>query len=230
MPRPRRNSSRPSSRSSRSARSTVLVLTPRTAARSFAGGRRSPGFASPSAIARRISPATCSYRSVGSALSTLTFSMVLVTLSQSCRTCSCDRHRPASPAPPGRSRRPRGARGPRRGADRGGEDSAPGAGGASTGLPRRWWRSSGSRCSRSSSAAHSRRLLPLRSPHGPAFPPERQARSSLSSGHRHSACCGRGPHRALRDERRRKRAAEADARRVRGGCLVARRAEDRLPT
>ena len=44
----------------RSARSTVFVLTPRTAARSFAGGSRSPGFASPSAIARRISPATCS--------------------------------------------------------------------------------------------------------------------------------------------------------------------------
>jgi hypothetical protein len=60
MPRPRRNSSSPSSRSSRSARRTVLVLTPRTAARSFAGGRLSPGFASPSAIARRISAATCS--------------------------------------------------------------------------------------------------------------------------------------------------------------------------
>ena len=60
MPRPRRNSSSPSSRSTRSERSTVLVLTPRTAARSLAGGSRSPGFASPSAIARRISPATCS--------------------------------------------------------------------------------------------------------------------------------------------------------------------------
>ena len=34
------------------------------------------------AIARRISPATCSYRSVGSLLSTLTFSMVLVILAQ----------------------------------------------------------------------------------------------------------------------------------------------------
>ncbi len=80
MPRPRRNSSSPSSRSSRRERSTVFVLTPRTAARSFAGGRRSPGFASPSAIARRISPATCSYRSVGSVRSTLTSSMVLVTI------------------------------------------------------------------------------------------------------------------------------------------------------
>jgi hypothetical protein len=60
IPRPRRNSSNLSSRSIRSARSTVFVLTPRTAARSFAGGRRSPGFASPSAIARRISAATCS--------------------------------------------------------------------------------------------------------------------------------------------------------------------------
>ena len=60
MPRPRRNSSSPSSRSRRSERSTVLVLTPRTAARSLAGGSRSPGLASPSAIARRISPATCS--------------------------------------------------------------------------------------------------------------------------------------------------------------------------
>jgi hypothetical protein len=37
---------------------TVFVLTPRTAARSRAGGRRSPGFASPSAIARRIAEAT----------------------------------------------------------------------------------------------------------------------------------------------------------------------------
>ena len=44
----------------RSERSTVFLLTPRTAARSCAGGRRSPGPASPSAIARRISAATCS--------------------------------------------------------------------------------------------------------------------------------------------------------------------------
>jgi hypothetical protein len=55
MPRPRRKSSKPSSRSSRSARSTVFVFTPRTAARSLAGGSRSPGVASPFAIARRIS-------------------------------------------------------------------------------------------------------------------------------------------------------------------------------
>ena len=40
----------------------MLVLTPSTAARSFAGGRRSPGFASPSAIARRISPPFGYYR------------------------------------------------------------------------------------------------------------------------------------------------------------------------
>jgi hypothetical protein len=37
----------------------VFVLTPRTVARSLAGGSRSPGFASPSAMARRISAATC---------------------------------------------------------------------------------------------------------------------------------------------------------------------------
>ena len=36
------------------------MFTPSTAARSRAGGSRSPGFASPSAIARRISAATCS--------------------------------------------------------------------------------------------------------------------------------------------------------------------------
>ena len=85
MPRPRRNSRSPSSRNRRSERSTVLVFTPRMAARSLAGGRRSPGFASPSAIARRISAATCSYRSVGSPLSTLTLIMTLVILAQSCR-------------------------------------------------------------------------------------------------------------------------------------------------
>ena len=43
IPLPRRNSSRPSSRSSRSARRTVSVFTPSSAARSFAGGSRSPG-------------------------------------------------------------------------------------------------------------------------------------------------------------------------------------------
>src|SRR5919106_4537198 len=80
MPRPRRNSSRPSSRSWRSARKTVFRLTSRTAARSRAGGSRSPGFASPSAITRRISAATCSCRSVGSARSTLTRNMVPVKL------------------------------------------------------------------------------------------------------------------------------------------------------
>ena len=42
MPRPRLNSSSPSSRSRRSARRTVFVLTPSTAARSRAGGSRSP--------------------------------------------------------------------------------------------------------------------------------------------------------------------------------------------
>src|SRR5438128_1823256 len=72
MPRPRRNSSRPSSRRTRRARRTVFVLTSRTAARSRAGGRRSPGPASPSAIARRISAATCSCRGIGSDLSILT--------------------------------------------------------------------------------------------------------------------------------------------------------------
>ncbi len=56
------------------------MFTPRTAARSRAGGSRSPGFASPSAIARRISAATCSKSSVGSCLSILTFSIVPVTI------------------------------------------------------------------------------------------------------------------------------------------------------
>ena len=192
MPRPRRNSSSPSSRSSRSERSTVLVLTPRTAARSFAGGRRSPGFASPSAIARRISPATCSYRSVGSPLSTLTFSMVLVTLSQSCRTCSCDRHRPASPAPPGRSRRPRGARGPRRGADRGGEAARPasaahlrsrrGAGGA-----RRSHGVRGLRAQRTVADCFPCALRAVGLPAGTTSSKLAFVRTM------HSACCGRGP-------------------------------------
>jgi hypothetical protein len=52
------SSSSPSSWSSRSERRTVLVLTPSTVARSRAGGSRSPGLASPSAIARRIWAAT----------------------------------------------------------------------------------------------------------------------------------------------------------------------------
>ena len=43
MPRPRRNSRSPSSRSNRRARKTVLVLTSSTVARSRAGGSRSPG-------------------------------------------------------------------------------------------------------------------------------------------------------------------------------------------
>ena len=58
-PCPRRNSSSPSSRSMRRARSTVFVLMPMTAARSRAGGSRSPGCASLSAIARRICAAAC---------------------------------------------------------------------------------------------------------------------------------------------------------------------------
>ncbi len=229
MPRPRRNSSRPSSRSSRSERSTVFVFTPRTAARSLAGGRRSPGFASPSAIARRISPATCSYRSVGSPLSTLTFSMVLVTLSQSCRTCSCDRHRPASPAPPRRSRRPRGARGPGRGADRGGEATRPasaahlrsrrGAGGARRGHGVR-----GLRAQRTVAECFPCALRTAR-------PSRRNDKLEARFRQDHALrVLWPWPHRALRDERRRKRPAEADERRVRGVCLVARRAEDRLPT
>ena len=59
-PCPRRTSSSPSSRSTRSARRTVLAFTWRTAASAFAEGSRSPGLISPSAIARRISAATCS--------------------------------------------------------------------------------------------------------------------------------------------------------------------------
>ena len=87
IPRPRRNSSSPSSRSCRSARRTVFVLTPSTAARSRAGGSRSPGLASPSAIARRISAATCSCSPVGSSRSILTPSMVLAIVAPSWRQC-----------------------------------------------------------------------------------------------------------------------------------------------
>src|ERR1700691_1330719 len=70
MARPRPISSKPSALRIGRARSTVLVFTRRTAARSLAWGIRSPGPASPSAIARRISAATCSWRYVGSARST----------------------------------------------------------------------------------------------------------------------------------------------------------------
>ena len=49
---------RPSSRRMRRARSTVFELTASTAARSLAGGKRSPGEASPAAMAWRISAAT----------------------------------------------------------------------------------------------------------------------------------------------------------------------------
>src|ERR1700738_3236308 len=49
-----------------------------TAARWRAGGRRSPGLASPSAIARRICAATCSCRRAGSSRSILTSSIVPV--------------------------------------------------------------------------------------------------------------------------------------------------------
>src|ERR1700733_11231165 len=68
--RPRPISTRPPSRRSRSARRTVLLLTPSTVARSRACGMRSPGPASPSLMARRISAATCSCRGVGSSRST----------------------------------------------------------------------------------------------------------------------------------------------------------------
>ena len=61
----------------RSARSTVLVFTSRTAARSRAGGNRSPGHASPEARARRISPATWSCSATASVRSTLTSIIVL---------------------------------------------------------------------------------------------------------------------------------------------------------
>jgi hypothetical protein len=70
IPRPRRNSTSPSSRRSRNARRTVFALTPSTVARSRAGGRRSPGLASPSANARRIWAATCSWSGATSPEST----------------------------------------------------------------------------------------------------------------------------------------------------------------
>src|SRR6185437_9633011 len=79
-PRPRRNSTSPSSRSVRSARNTVLALTPSTAARSRAGGSRSPATASPSAIARRIAAATCSCSGTGLEWSIPTVGLVLLTL------------------------------------------------------------------------------------------------------------------------------------------------------
>ena len=205
------------------------MLTSRMAARSFAGGSRSPGFASPSAIARRISAATCSYRSVESPLSTLTFIMVLVTLSQSCRTCSCDRHCPASPASPGRSRRPRGARGPRRGADRGGEEARP----AQAAHLRGCRDAGGTRRSHGLHGLRAQRTV------AECFPcalrtvqPSRRNDKLEARFHQDHALrvLWPWPHRALRDERRREREAEADARRVRGVRLVARRAEDRLPS
>ena len=86
IPRPRRKSRSPSSRNARNARSTVFVFTARTAARSRAGGSRSPGLASPSAIARRISAATCSCRSSGpsrSIVRAIFALMVLVMLASS---------------------------------------------------------------------------------------------------------------------------------------------------
>lgn len=78
-PRPRRNSRSPSSRRIRSARNTVFVFTtPSTAARSRAGGRRSPGFASSSAMARRISAATCSWRASRSETSTFLTALMML--------------------------------------------------------------------------------------------------------------------------------------------------------
>jgi hypothetical protein len=44
---------------------TVLEFTPSTLAMSRAGGSRSPGFASPSAMALRTAAATCSCRGTG---------------------------------------------------------------------------------------------------------------------------------------------------------------------
>ena len=79
-PWPRRNSSRPSSRKARSARSTVLVFTPRTAAISRAGGRRAPGRASPSAMALLMAAATWSCNRAGSERSMLTSNMVPITI------------------------------------------------------------------------------------------------------------------------------------------------------
>ncbi len=92
-PRPRRNSSRPSSRSVRSARSTVFGFTQSTAARSRAGGRRSPGLASPSATARRIAAATCSCSAtelVGSIFRTDLVFFTARTFGRRClRRCRC---------------------------------------------------------------------------------------------------------------------------------------------
>ena len=61
------------------------MLTPSTVARSLASGIRSPGLASPSAMARRISAATCSKS--GSELdgSILTSFIVLLSLAPSTR-------------------------------------------------------------------------------------------------------------------------------------------------
>jgi hypothetical protein len=56
----------------------VFVLTAVTAASRRAGGSRSPGSASPSAIARRICAATCSCRSAGPSRSILTSGIVPV--------------------------------------------------------------------------------------------------------------------------------------------------------
>ncbi len=77
IPRPRRNSRSPSSRRMCMALRTVFLLTPRTAAMSLTSGRRSPGAASPSAIARRMSAATWSWRGMGPVRSTATSCIVL---------------------------------------------------------------------------------------------------------------------------------------------------------
>jgi len=108
----------PSSRSSHRARRTVLVLTPRTAARSLAGGSRSPGRASPSAIARRISPATCSWRSRESRRSILTSFMVLAIVASS-NEGSLVRHHTSSEGRDRAGPRARAARRRAGGADRG---------------------------------------------------------------------------------------------------------------
>src|ERR1022692_554217 len=79
-PRPRRNSTSPSSRNVRRPRNTVLALTPSTAARSRAGGSRSPAAASPLAIARRIAAATCSCSGTGLPWSISMIGLVLLTL------------------------------------------------------------------------------------------------------------------------------------------------------
>ena len=137
---------------------------------------------------------------------------MLVTLAQLSQGGSRDRYRSASPASPERSGRSRGARGPRRGAVRGGAGSARAAAVASTRRPRRSWRWSWSRSSAvlQRSTQPDDRFVGVRGAVGPSRRNDKfQAR--LHQPQELRLLWPRRPLPALRDERRREREAAADA-------------------